>query len=114
MTARPSGAFCSEPSPSASAIGSIPRIIASAVMMIGRKRTWPASIAASTGPIPSSRISLAKVMSRLPLATPTPTAMIAPISDSTLIVVPVSTSIQSTPASAPGTAIMMMNGSSHD
>ena len=74
-------------------------------MMIGRKRMWPASIAASTGPIPSSRISLAKVMSRLPLATPTPTAMIAPISDSTLIVVPVSTSIQSTPASAPGIAI---------
>src|SRR6266849_4637020 len=53
-------------------------------------------------------------MSRLPLATPTPTAMIAPIIDSTLIVVPVSTSIQSTPASAPGIAIMMMNGSSHD
>ena len=53
-------------------------------------------------------------MSRLLLATPTPTAMIAPIIDSTLIVVPVTTSIQITPASAPGTAIMMMNGSSHD
>jgi hypothetical protein len=37
-----------------------------------------------------------------------------PISDSTLIVVPVNTSIQSTPARAPGTAIMMMNGSSQD
>ncbi len=49
MTARPSGAFCSEPEPSESAIGSIPRIIASAVMMIGRKRMRPASIAAATG-----------------------------------------------------------------
>src|SRR5262249_8136238 len=49
ITARPSGAFCSEPDPNASAIGSIPRIIASAVMMMGRKRIAPASIAASTG-----------------------------------------------------------------
>ena len=31
MTARPSGAFCSPPSPSANAIGNIPRIIAIAV-----------------------------------------------------------------------------------
>ena len=32
----------------------------------------------------------------------------------TLIVLPVSTSIHSTPANAPGTASRMMNGSSHD
>ena len=43
-----------------------------------------------------------------------PTAMIEPIKDSTLIVVPVSASIQRIPASAPGMAIMIMKGSSHD
>ena len=40
--------------------------------------------------------------------------MIAPIIDSTFSVVRVITSIQSTPANAPGTAIMMIIGSSHD
>ena len=43
-----------------------------------------------------------------------PTAMIAPMNDSTLSVVPVTASIQRMPTSAPGTATMMMNGSSHD
>ena len=49
MTARPSGAFCSPPSPRPSAIGTMPMIIASAVISTGRKRTKPASIAAATG-----------------------------------------------------------------
>ena len=40
--------------------------------------------------------------------------MMAPMSDSTLMVVPVAASIQMTPMSAPGIATMMMNGSSHD
>ncbi len=47
MTARPSGAFCSPPSPSASAIGSMPRTIASAVISTGRRRVSPARSAAS-------------------------------------------------------------------
>ena len=38
MTARPSGAFCSPPSPSPSAMGNMPMIIASAVIMTGRRR----------------------------------------------------------------------------
>ena len=43
-----------------------------------------------------------------------PTDMIAPIRDSTLMVVPVTASIQRMPISAPGTAIMMISGSSQD
>src|SRR3989442_11750025 len=39
ITARPSGAFCSPPSPRPNAIGSIPMIMASAVMQIGRSRS---------------------------------------------------------------------------
>ena len=40
--------------------------------------------------------------------------MIAPISAGTLSVVPVMKSIQTMPASAPGSAMMMMKGSDHD
>src|SRR6202008_2417448 len=46
ITARPSGAFCSPPSPRPNAIGSMPITIASAVINTGRRRTNPASRAA--------------------------------------------------------------------
>src|SRR6266849_911867 len=46
ITARPKGAFCSPPSPSPSAIGTIPMIMASAVIRTGRKRVKPACMAA--------------------------------------------------------------------
>jgi hypothetical protein len=44
----------------------------------------------------------------------TPMHMIVPISDGTFKVVPVKKSIHTIPASAPGSAVMMMNGSTHD
>src|SRR5207253_7751275 len=47
-------------------------------------------------------------------AVPSPMHMIAPIIEGTLNVVCVRNSIQQMPASAPGKAVMMMNGSSHD
>ena len=40
--------------------------------------------------------------------------MTAPVSDGTLSVVRVSSRNQQIPASAPGNAVMMMKGSSHD
>ena len=93
----------------------MPMIIASAVINTGRSRVLPASSAASTGPAPvSTRTSLAKLTNRMEFDTAIPTAMIEPISDSTLMVVPVTASIHGMPTSAPGTATMMMNGSSHD
>ena len=39
MMARASGAYCSLPVPNASAIGTIPMMVASEVMRIGRRRT---------------------------------------------------------------------------
>lgn len=115
MTARPSGAFCSPPSPSATAIGTIPRIIASAVISTGRKRVFPASIAASMTPMPCvTRASLAEFTSKMLFDVAMPTAMMAPMNDSTFSVVPVAASIHSTPMSAPGTATRMMNGSRND
>src|SRR5207253_3844990 len=111
ITARPSGAFCSPPSPSPTAIGTMPMIIASAVISTGRSRVLPASSAeARASPPVSTRRSLAKLTSRIELDTAMPTAMIEPISDSTFSVVPVSASIQRMPTRAPGTAAMMMNG----
>ena len=44
----------------------------------------------------------------------TPMHMIAPVSDGTFSVVWVISSIQQMPASAPGSAVMMMKGSSQD
>ncbi len=86
-----------------------------AVIRMGRRRVRPASIAASRAPAPvRARISLAKLTTRMELDTEMPTDMIAPIRDSTLMVVPVKASIHNMPTSAPGTAIMMISGSTQD
>ncbi len=114
MTARPSGAFCSPPSPRPSDIGSIPMIIASAVMITGRRRVMPAASAASLASRPTARWSLAKVTTRMLLAVATPTHMIDPISAGTLSVVCDRKSIHAMPAMAPGSAIRMTSGSSQD
>ena len=75
----------------------------------------PASSAPSIELSPlATRISLAKLTIKMEFDTAMPTATIDPISDTTLIVVPVSTSIHNIPIKAPGSASMMMNGSSHD
>src|SRR5258708_1914969 len=48
MTARPSGAFCSPPSPNPRAMGTMPMIVANAVITTGRNRVASDSIAART------------------------------------------------------------------
>ena len=57
---------------------------------------------------------MANVIIRMLFAVATPMHMIAPISAGTLNVVCVRNSIQRMPASAPGSAVRMMNGSSQD
>ena len=64
--------------------------------------------------MPSSICSRAKLTIRMELAVATPMHMTAPVSDGTLSVVRVSNRNQQIPASAPGNAAMMMNGSSQD
>ena len=61
---------------------------------------------------PAAMRSRAKETSRMLLAVATPMVMIAPVSAGTDSVVPVMNSIQPMPASAAGSAVMMMNGSS--
>ena len=114
MTARPSGAFCSPPSPTPRAIGIMPMIIASAVMSTGRMRVAPASSAACAGPTPAAWRSRANEMSKMLLAVATPIVMIAPVSAGTLNVVPVMKSTHAIPASAAGSAAITMKASIHD
>ena len=52
ITAMAMGARCSAPSPILSAVGSIPNTMAAVVMMMGRSRTGPAFISASSRLIP--------------------------------------------------------------
>ena len=56
ITARPSGAFCSPPSPRPRLMGSMPMIIATAVISTGRSRPVPASQAAVNGSMPSEQV----------------------------------------------------------
>ena len=84
MTARPSGAFCSAPSPMPSAIGIMPMIIASAVISTGRIRVAPASSAAAA----RRRALVAALRARTRRAgccsrSPRPCVMIAPVSAGT-------------------------------
>jgi len=114
ITARPSGAFCSPPSPSPSAIGSMPISIARAVISTGRKRLKPASSAAASGAMPFASDSRAVLMTRMLLAVAMPMQRIVPVNAGTLSVVCVANSIHAIPASDPGRPLMMMSGSSHD
>ena len=95
-----------------SAIGNMPMIMASAVISTGRKRVIPASSAALTGSPCSASRSRAKLTTRIELAVATPMHMIAPVSAGTESVVPVRNSIHTIPAIAPGSAVMITNGSS--
>ena len=108
ITARPRGAFCSPPSPSPSAIGNMPIIIARAVIKTGRKRLVPASHADASGSIPCWRLLRAKLTTSTEFEVATPRLMIAPINAGTLKVVRERYSAQITPANAPGKALMMM------
>ena len=72
----------------------MPTIIAAAVISTGRSRVVPAESAASKALMPALRCSRAKVTSRIEFAEATPIAMIAPISEGTLRVVPVTNRMQ--------------------
>ena len=95
-------------------MGTMPMIMASAVMTTGRMRTKPASNAASRADLPSFNCSRANDTIKILFDVATPTLMIAPVSEGTLSVVRVNNRIQQMPAKAPGSAVIMMNGSSHD
>ena len=114
ITALPRGAFCSPPSPRPSAIGSMPRIIAVAVMITGRRRVRPALSTACAESAPSRSRSMAKVTTRMLFAVATPMLISVPISAGTLSVVPVRNNPQTMPARVPGSAMRITSGSIQD
>ena len=75
-----------------------------------------AALRASRAQPPSGdqRALLAKVTTRMLFAVATPTHRMVPISAGTLGVVPLTKSIHTMPASAPGSAVKIKNGSSQD
>lgn len=113
ITARPSGADCSPPSPMPIARGSMPAIIARLVIRIGRSRSAAACRAAPSAGRPPRRSRSANDTRRIALAVDTPRAMIAPMKDWRLSVVPVIRSATATPTittGAPDTAISASRG----
>ena len=89
MTARPSGACIWLPASRASAIGTMPMIMAQAVIRMGRKRSRPPRTAASGTDSPRASPRAVNETSITELDTDTPMLMIAPMNDSMLSVVPV-------------------------
>ena len=109
--ARASGAYCSLPVPIFKAIGTIPMMVASEVIRIGRKRTRQEVITASSTVRPCSSRRCANSTMRMLLDAATPTSIRMPIKDMTFKVVCVSGRITSTPMNPMGIASMMRNGS---
>ena len=79
MTARAIGARISAPAPIANASGSMPKIIASVVMTIGRRRVVPALSSASLRDMPSRRAWFVKSTSRIAFLVTSPISMMRPI-----------------------------------
>ena len=84
ITARPSGACIWLPRSSASAIGTMPTVIAQAVIRIGRSRSLAPTMAASVEDAPAFQWSLMNVTSMTEFDTETPRHMIEPMNDSML------------------------------
>ena len=84
ITANPSGACIWLPRSSASAIGTMPTVIAQAVIKIGRSRSLAPTMAASIEVAPLFQCSSMKVTSMTEFDTETPSDMIEPMNDSML------------------------------
>ena len=78
ITAVPIARWLAEPAPLAIASGKVPRMKASEVMMIGRKRRCAASIAASIALFPASCASFANSMIRIAFFAERPMMVISP------------------------------------
>ena len=106
------GARKEPPSPTPRAKGSMPMIIAEAVISTGRIRVEPASSAADNGGTPARNRCNANDTTRILLAVATPMVMMAPVSAGTDKCVPDKKSIHAMPANAAGSALIMISGSS--
>ena len=97
ITAMAKGCSICEPAPKASASGIMPATVASAVIMMGRRRRSPARIMLSSAGMPSARNFWSASSSRMPFLATMPITMISPMNDERLKVVPVISSARNTP-----------------
>ena len=88
----------------------MPKIMASVVITIGRKRVVPASTSASNRFIPSRRCWLALSTSRIAFLTTSPINMMNPMTENMFSVEPPTISPSITPTSASGKEDMMAKG----
>ena len=114
ITARAIGALASAPAPMASASGSMPKIIATVVMMIGRRRIRPAESSEAARSPPSARSWLVKSTSRMPFFVTSPINMMTPIIVMTFMFPPVMRSARATPMKLRGRASMIARGCRKD
>ena len=84
-TVMPITTRASAPAPEATSRGSTPRMKLKAVMRIGRKRSFAASLAASTGDLPFSDSTLANSTIRIAFLAARPISMTSPIWANTLL-----------------------------
>ena len=121
ITAWPIGARCSEPSVSANASGTMPKIIASVVIRIGRSRTRAACSSASVRSMPGcctepsgasvgSRERIAKSISRIAFLVTSPISMTTPITENIDNVERNASSASTTPISVSGKAVISASG----
>ncbi len=110
-TTTPMPTRLSDAAPSENAIGTEPRIVASDVMRIGRKRSAAASLAASCHVLPSSRRWLATSTMRIPFFVTRPMSTMLPIWEKMFNVSPLTHSDSTAPASASGTVSIIVRGS---
>ena len=108
------GCIISAPMPVPNAIVDIPRIVVSAVIRIGRRRTLPVSISASRFDIPPMRIWFTLSTNTMPLLTMTPDSTRKPTIATIERSIPVSSSAASPPVNASGSVNITMIGDLND
>jgi hypothetical protein len=100
-TAVPSGRRDSPPAPRPSASGRMPKMVASVVMRIGRRRMRAAPTTASTSSMPRARRWFANSTTRIAFLVTSPISMMRPICEKMLSVSPPMGKWSSAPTIAP-------------
>jgi len=110
ITAVPIARWLAEPAPVASASGKVPRMNASEVMRIGRKRKCAAASAASIGLLPSASRSFANSMIRMAFFAAKPMIVISPTWKYTSFARPRNIVASTTPSTPSGTTMITASG----
>ena len=109
-TAMPSGLRDSAPAPRPSAIGRMPKMVASVVIRIGRSRMLAAPATASSSGIPRARRWFAYSTIRIAFLVTSPISMMSPIWEKMFSVIRSANSVSRAPNTASGTENRIVSG----